>query len=74
MSSITSRLGVVADKKQQKQGRPKMLPAELSERFNIRCSKTDLEKWTERAVALGYGSVSAWLRRVANESLKAKAA
>lgn len=58
------------DKKAPKQGRPKMLPPELSKRFQIRCTPQDIELWTERAVQLGYGSVGAWLRKTANDALK----
>lgn len=51
-------------------GRPKILPAELTERFQIRCSVKDIESWETRALSLGYGNVSAWIRKVANDAMK----
>ena len=55
--------------KPQKQGRPKMLPAELSERFNVRASCSELETWKEHASNLGVGSLGGWLRMVANRAV-----
>lgn len=49
-------------------GRPRTHPDDMNERIQIRCTALDLEKWKERASALGYGSVAAWIRKAANDA------
>lgn len=54
----------------QAQGRPRVLPKELSSRFQIRCAPDDIEAWEARAQAMGYGGASAWIRKVLADALK----
>ncbi len=56
-------------------GRPKILPAELDTRFQIRCSKADEEAWKKHAETLGY-SAGQWIRKTLNDAMtkQAKAA
>jgi len=53
-----------------KLGRPRTLPKELDTRYQIRCSAKDVAAWEAHAERLGYGSMSAWLRHVANAAIK----
>lgn len=53
-----------------KLGRPKILPKELDDRYQIRCSTKDIERWTKHADEAGYGSLSAWIRKVCNTAVK----
>lgn len=53
-----------------KLGRPKVLPPELSKRYQIRCSPKDVEAWESRAAQLGYPGASSWIRKVLNDALK----
>lgn len=66
-----NELGMVEKKqKQKKQGRPKVLSPDLNHRLAIRCARGDAEAWEQRAISLGYGGASAWIRRILNEALK----
>ena len=51
-------------------GRPRKFPADMSERFNVRCTAADLEAWTTRAAEESFGSVAAWMRKVCNDAVK----
>jgi len=50
-------------------GRPRVLPPELDKRHQLRCASNDFELWVEHSKKLGFPSVSAWLRKVANDAL-----
>jgi hypothetical protein len=54
-------------------GRPKVLPAELDTRIQIRCTKTEESAWEVKAKAMGY-TRSQWIRKVLNAALKPKIA
>lgn len=51
-------------------GRPKVLPAELDTRFQIRCSKADEKAWKAHAKKLGF-SPAQWIRKTLNGALAA---
>lgn len=70
MQNRTWKEEEMAKEKKRKVGRPKVLPPDLIKRFQIRCSVKDIEVWTERAIEQGYGNVSAWIRKVANDAMK----
>lgn len=55
---------------EKKQGRPKVLPPELDTRIQIRASKKLVAVWKAHAVSLGYGDVSAWIRKLAADALR----
>jgi hypothetical protein len=54
----------------KKNGRPKVLPPELDTRIQIRASKKLVAVWKAHAVSLGYGDVSAWIRKLAADALR----
>lgn len=51
-------------------GRPRILPAELDTRKQVRCSSEQLERWMERSAQLGFPDVSAWIRKACEAEYK----
>jgi hypothetical protein len=67
-TAVDSKKKTTPDKRGR--GRPKTLAADLTERFQIRCSPADIEAWKAAAATAGHASVGAWIRKAANTALK----
>lgn len=48
-------------------GRPPVNPPEMSERFMIRCTPDDLERWGKEAARLGL-TVGSWVRMIVRQT------
>lgn len=66
MSAQNDTKTVMPTKK--KAGRPNLHP-ELDDRLMVRCSKSDKEVWTERAVKLGFSGASQWIRKLVSDAM-----
>ena len=53
--------------KKPKRGRPVVLATDMTERFMIRCTPGDLERWRIKAASLGL-TTGQWLRMLAHEA------
>jgi hypothetical protein len=70
MQNRTRKEDGMAQKKKKTQGRPKVLSPDLNHRLAIRCALVDAEAWEQRAITLGYGGASAWIRKTLNDAMK----